>query len=34
MVTYLLEREKRTDMLGRTIQDKAKFDNMRSRCEL
>jgi hypothetical protein len=34
MVTYLLEKAGRTDLLGRTLEDKARLDSIRSRCDL
>lgn len=34
IVTYLLEKTGRTDLFGRTLNDRAKIDSIRSRCDL
>lgn len=34
IVTYILEKTGRTDLFGKTIEDKARLDSIRSRCDL
>ncbi len=34
IVTYLIEKAGRNDLLGVTLQDKAKIDSVRSQCDL